>query len=153
MRFVNLWLLSCARQTWGPGARVKLILWVLALIGLAGLTFLVWREGQGGPSRYLYAMPGPQEEAAYCLAVSERIREITRGTGREGMEWHIDEQIEFWRTRAGSALGPGRAALARDSNAPGVNEQAHLHLAVQDCALRAINFYGHRFPSMEEGGL
>ncbi len=125
---------------------------MLAVLGLAGLTGLVWREGQGGPPRFLFAMPGPQEEAAYCLAVSERIREITRGTGRQGMELHLDEQIAFWRARAGSALGHGREALARDSNAPGVNEQAHLHLAVQDCALRAINFYGHRFPSLEAAG-
>ena len=131
---------------------MRLIGWMLAGLALAVLVLLVWRNGQDGPPQFLFDMPGPQEEAAYCLAVSERIREITRGGGRQGMELHIDEQIAFWRARAGSALGSGRAALARDSNAPGVNEQAHLHLAVQDCALRAINFYGHRFPVLEAAG-
>ena len=130
---------------------MRLTGWLLAALGLAGLVLLVWREGQGGPPRFLFAMPGKPEEAAYCLAVSERIREITRGAGPAGMERHLDEQIAFWRLRAGSALGAGRAALARDSGRPGVNEQAHLHLAVQDCALRAINFYGHRFPGLEAG--
>ena len=131
---------------------MKVIGWFLAGLGLLLLLWLVWQDGRKAPKLYLFETAGPQEEAAYCLAVSERIREITRGQGRAGMERHIDEQIGFWRQRAGSALGRGRAALASDSNAPGVNEQAHLHLAVQDCALRAINFYGHRFPSLEEAG-
>jgi len=128
---------------------VKLIGWGLTVLGLLGLAWLVWQDGRGAPPRYLFAMSGPAEEAAYCLAVAERIREITRGTGDPGMERHLDEQIGFWRLRAGSALGKGRAALARDSNAPGQNEQAHLLLAVQDCGLRAIGFYGHRFPSLD----
>ena len=98
---------------------MRLTGWLLAALGVAGLVLLVWREGQGGPPRFLFAMPGKPEEAAYCLAVSERIREITRGAGPAGMERHLDEQIAFWRARAGSALGAGRAALARDSGRPG----------------------------------
>ena len=126
---------------------------LLTAIGLLWLGWMAWQDGRSVPPRWLFASPGPEEEAAYCLAVSERIREITRGGGAPGMERHLDEQIAFWRLRAGSALGAGRAALARDSNAPGQNEQAHLHLAVQDCALRAIGYYGHRFPSLEAAGL
>ena len=118
-------------------------------VAVIGLFWMVWREGQAAPSGYLYGMPTAEAEASYCLAVAERIREITGERGEPALERHIDEQIVFWRSRAGSAFAPGRAALARDTNQPGVNEGAHLHLAVQDCGLRAIAFYGHRFTPLE----
>ncbi|MBK6468865.1 MAG: hypothetical protein IPL38_19015 [Rhodobacter sp.] len=128
---------------------MRIIGWFLVVLGVAGLFWQVSRSGFAAPSGYLYGMADPAGEAAYCLAVAERIREITRETGPPRLEAHVDEQIRFWRSRAGGALAKGRAALARDAAAPGVNEGAHLHLAVQDCGLRAIAFYGHRFASME----
>ncbi len=131
---------------------MKLTGLLLTATGLGWLGWMAWQDGRSAPPRWLFASPGPKEEAAYCLATAERIREITRGRGDPGMERHLDEQIAFWRLRAGSALGHGRAALAQDSNAGGQNEQAYLHLAVQDCALRAIGFYGHRFPSLDAAG-
>ena len=118
-------------------------------IAVIGLFWMVWREGQAATSGYLYGMPTVEAEASYCLAVAERIREITRERGERALERHIDEQIVFWRSRAASAFAPGRAALSRDSHQPGVNEGAHLHLAVQDCGHRAIAFYGHRFTPLE----
>ena len=42
-----------------------------------------------------------------------------------------------------------RVALARKTNAEGVNEGALLHLAIQDCGFHAVSFYGARFGSME----
>ena len=124
---------------------MRTIGWILAALGVFGLFWLVWEEDFAAPSGYLYGMPGPKEEAAYCLAVMERIREITKERGPEKLERHIDEQIGFWRARAGSVLGVGRAALSRDSSAPAVEEKAYLHLAIQDCARRAVSFYGHKF--------
>lgn len=123
--------------------------WAIVTVGVAGLFWMVWRDQFAAPSGHLYGMADAAGEAAYCLAVAERIREITGGRSDPRLERHIDEQIGFWRSRATGAIGKGRAALARDSGAPGVNEQAHLHLAVQDCGLRAITFYGHRFALME----
>ena len=107
----------------------------------------VWWQGFAAPPGLMYGADTAEEEAAYCLAVAERISEITGGRGEARLEQHLDEQVDFWRPRAGLRPGIGRVALARDSTAPGVNEGAHLHLAVQDCALRAVSFYGHRFPS------
>lgn len=118
---------------------------LLAALGVLGLFWLVWEEDFAAPTGYLYNMPGPKEEAAYCLAVMERIREVTKEQGPVKLERHIDEQIGFWRARAGSVLGAGRAALSRDSTAPAVVETAFLHLAIQDCARRAVSFYGHKF--------
>lgn len=115
----------------------------------AALFTTVWWQGFAAPPGLLYGATSPEEEAAYCLAVAERISEITRGQGAPRLERHLDEQIAFWRPRAGERPGAGRVALARDSTAPGVNEGAHLHLAVQDCALRAIRFYGHRFSGFD----
>ncbi|MDZ4087330.1 MAG: hypothetical protein U1E69_11070 [Tabrizicola sp.] len=125
--------------------------WIVAgLVTLAlGLFAIVWWQGRAGPTGYLYAATSAEGEAGYCLAVAERISEITWGQGDPRLEAHLDEQVAFWRPRVGQSGGAGRVALARDSSAPGVNEGAHLHLAVQDCALRAVSFYGHRFPSFE----
>jgi hypothetical protein len=109
----------------------------------------VWWQGFAAPTGLMYGAQSEAEEAAYCLAVAERIAEITRGGGDPLLEAHLDEQVGFWRPRAGPRPSVGRIALARDSSAPGVNEGAHLHLAVQDCAQRAVGFYGHRFPSFE----
>jgi hypothetical protein len=113
------------------------------------LFVMVWWQGFAAPSGLMYGARSEEEEAAYCLAVAERIVEITRGGGDPLLEAHVDEQVGFWRLRAGSRPSVGRIALARNTGAPGVNEGAHLHLAVQDCAQRAVGFYGHRFPSFE----
>ena len=113
------------------------------------LLVTVWWQGFAAPAGLLYGAGTEEAEAAYCLAVAERISEITGGRGDARLEAHLDEQVDFWRPRAGPRPGLGRAALARDSTAPGVNEGAHLHLAVQDCAMRAVSFYGHRFAGFE----
>ena len=105
----------------------------------------VWWQGFAAPSGRLFGTATAEAEAAYCLAVAERISEITGGRGEARLERHLDEQVDFWRPRTGERPGTGRVALARDSTAPGVNEGAHLHLAVQDCALKAVSLYGHRF--------
>ena len=123
--------------------------WMLIGLGVAGLFGMIWREANAKPGVYLYGMPDLEAEAAYCLAVAERIREITHERGDPRLERHIDEQIVFWRVRVGNAMAKGRAALARDTSAPGVNEGAHLHLAVQDCGLRAIAFYRQEFSPLE----
>lgn len=128
---------------------MRIIGWTCVALGVAGLFWLVWKGGMAAPGGYLFGMASPEEEAAYCLAVAERASEITQGRGEARLEQHLDEQIVFWRSRKGDAMARGRAALARDTGAPGVNEGAHLHLAVQDCGHRAIALYGHRFASME----
>lgn len=120
----------------------------LAAVAVA-LLVTVWWQGFAAPAGMLYGAGTAEAEAAYCLAVAERISEITGGRGDARLEAHLDEQVDFWRPRAGPRPGLGRAALARDSTAPGVNEGAHLHLAVQDCAMRAVSFYGHRFAGFE----
>ncbi|AWD20961.1 hypothetical protein [Fuscovulum blasticum] len=119
---------------------------------LAGLFVLVWRDGQRAPPAWLRGLPGPEAEAAFCLAVAERIDDRSRGADAR-LARFLDEQILFWRGRAGSALGAGRAALAAETADPTRPEDRALFLALQDCAWRALSFYGHRFPSMEEGGL
>jgi hypothetical protein len=116
--------------------------------GVLGLFWMVRQQSLAAPTGYLYDLPDARIEAAYCLAVMERIKEITGGRAARPLERHLDEQIAFWRGRAGDAFGQGRAALGKASNAPGMNEQAHLHLAVQDCAHRAVAFYGRRFSPM-----
>lgn len=122
-------------------------------IGLAAVVLAlfatVWWQGSSGTPGLRQGAETGEEKAGYCLAVAERISEITRGRGEPRLEAHLDEQIAFWRPRAGSRPGIGRVALARDTARPGVNEGAHLHLAVQDCALRAVTFYGYRFRSFE----
>lgn len=122
-------------------------------IGLAAVAVAlfatVWWQSFAAPTGLLYGARTAEAEASYCLAVAERISEITRGQGDTRLERHLDEQIDIWRRRSGVQPGLGRAALARDSTAPGVNEGAHLHLAVQDCAMRAVRFYGHRFEGFE----
>ena len=130
---------------------MRYIWMTLAFVALAGLFFLNWQSGQAAQSGYLYQTASPAEEAGYCIAVVERIREITRGQGDRRLEQFIDEQLQFWRKRGLGAITAGRMALARDSQAPGVNEGAHLHLAIQDCGLRAVRFYGGHFPSMDQG--
>lgn len=131
------------------GGGMKLIGWALAAAGLAGLLTLVWWQGFAAPAAYLFGTKSPQDEAAYCLAVAERISEITRGQGDPVLEAHLDEQVALWRGHVADRSGAGRAALGRDTQSPEVNEQAHLHLAVQDCANRAVAFYGHRFAGFD----
>lgn len=125
----------------------------IGAVALAALLFAtVWWQGFAAPPGLLFGTPTAEVEAAYCLAVAERISEITGGRGDGRLERHLDEQVDFWRPRAGPRPGMGRIALARDSSATDVNEGAHLHLAVQDCAFRAVNFYGHRFAEFEGPG-
>ena len=122
----------------------------IALVAVAlALLATVWWQGFAAPSALLFGTGTEAAEAGYCLAVAERISEITGGQGASRLEAHLDEQVAFWRARAGPRPGAGRVALARDSTKPGVNEGAHLHLAVQDCAMRAVSFYGHRFAGFE----
>lgn len=120
----------------------------LAAVALA-LFAIVWWQGFAAPQGYLQGAATAEDEAAYCLAVAERISEITGGRGEPRLEAHLDEQVDFWRSLAGGRPGVGRALLGRATSVPGVNEGAHLHLAVQDCALRAISFYGHRFAGFD----
>lgn len=131
---------------------MKWIWAALAATVLAALLFLTWESGQKSPgSGYLYDMPNSAAEAAYCLAVMERIREITHGQREPQLEQFVDEQLLFWRPRSVGQISKGRAALAADSAEPGVNEGAHLHVAIQDCGIRAVSFYGADFPSMAGG--
>lgn len=122
----------------------------LAAVALA-LFATVWWQGFAAPPGLLQGTGTSEEEAAYCLAVAERISEITGGRGERLLEAHLDEQVGFWRARAGPQPWVGRAVLGRATSAPAVNEGAFLHLAVQDCAHRAISFYGHRFAGFDQG--
>ncbi|MFP5478203.1 MAG: hypothetical protein ACLGIE_00735 [Alphaproteobacteria bacterium] len=124
-------------------------IWIAVGAVVLGLLATVWWQGFAEPPELLHGTTSAEAEAAYCLAVAERISEITGGRGEARLEAHLDEQVAFWRVRAGSRPGQGRVALARDTNVPGVNEGAHLHLAVQDCAHRAVAFYGHRFAAFD----
>lgn len=123
--------------------------WVLAALAAVGLGSLVWWQGFAAPPGHLYGMDTAEGEAAYCLAVSERIHEIVGIRGDARLRVHLDEQLAFWRPRSGTHAVQGRMALGRDLAAPGVNEGAHLHLAVQDCAWRAVGLYGHRFAAFD----
>ncbi|MEZ5797393.1 MAG: hypothetical protein R3D63_07955 [Paracoccaceae bacterium] len=126
------------------GGGVRILGWVLTGLGLAALVWQVWTQ-EPPPPGYLFGMPDRAAEAAYCLAVAERIGEITGGHANAGLERHLDEQIDFWRGRAIGALGKGRAGLARDSGAPGVVEAEYLRVAAEACGMRAITAYRHRF--------
>jgi hypothetical protein len=121
----------------------------LAALALIGVFYLNWQTGHSAPSGYLYDMPSSSTEAGYCMAVVERIREITHGRGQAKLEAFVDEQIGFWRGRVKNGATYGRVALAQEISARGVNEGAYLHLAIQDCGIRAVAFYGVRFRSME----
>lgn len=133
------------------GAGLKYLWITLAVLVLGGLFYLSWRQGSAVQGNHLYQMPDAASEAGYCLAVVERIREITREQGDPRLEQFIDEQIRFWRPRVKSSAVKARMALARDTQADGVNEGAHLHLAIQDCGNRAVGLYGAHFPSMDQG--
>jgi hypothetical protein len=127
----------------------SLVALIAAVLVLIGLFYLVWRQGQAGPTGYLFGTRGADSEAGYCLAVAERAGEITRGTGDPRFEQHLGEAIAFWRGRVEGASGMGRTRLARDSNAPGVIEADLVRRAIGDCADRASRFYGHPFPSLK----
>lgn len=127
------------------------LFWIPVFALVLGLFWLVYVDGRKAGGGYLYATPDAATEAGYCLAVAERARELTRGQGEARLEGFVTESIDFWRTRVGKAAVAGRAALARDLAVPGVNEGAHLHLAVQDCGRRAVALYGYRFASMSGG--
>ena len=128
---------------------MKWLFWVPIAALLAGVFWLVWIDGQRGPGGYLYATPDATVEAGYCLAAAERARELTYGQGDPTLEAFLSESIDYWRTRVGDAAVAGRAALGADLGRPGVEPQAHLHLALQDCGRRAVALYGHRFVSMD----
>lgn len=123
--------------------------WTIAALCGVALGGLVWWQGFAAPPGLLHGAATAEEEAAYCLAVSERIHEIVGARGDPGLLRHLDEQVDFWRPRIGTAMTRGRMALGRALAAPGVNEGAHLHLAIQDCAWRAVGFYGHRFATFD----
>ena len=124
------------------------LIWVPVAGFLAALVWLVWLDGQSAPREHLFATPDAPTEAGYCLAVAERARELTFGQGERRLEAFLTENIDFWRQRVDGAAVAGHAALDRDLAAPGVNEGAHLHLALQGCGNRAVALYGHRFASM-----
>lgn len=128
---------------------MRLAGWIIAGLGVAGMVWLVWRDAMAAPTGHLFGMAGPREEASYCLAVAERGAELTQGRAAPWLEAHLDEHVLFWRLRTGGLFAPGRAALARDTSRPGAEEGAVLHLALEDCARRAIGLYGHRFASLE----
>lgn len=125
--------------------------WLPVMAIVAALFWMVYVEGRSSPAGYLYATPDAPTEAGYCLAVAERARELTHGQGELRLEAFLSEIIDFWRTRVGDSAPAGHAALAHDLAVPGVNEGAHLHLALQDCGQRAVGLYGHRFQSMPGG--
>lgn len=127
------------------------LVWLPIGVLVIGIFWLVWMEGKQRARPYLYSTPDPAVEAGYCLAVAERARELTRGRGEAALEMFLSENITFWRTRVAGASGAGRAALGADLAAPGVQEQAHLHLALQDCGQRAVTLYGHRFSTLDNG--
>ena len=130
---------------------VNRLFWIPVAAIVVGLIWLVYVDGRKAGGGHLFATPDAATEAGYCLAVAERARELTHGQGDLRLEAFLSESIDFWRMRVGEAAVAGRAALARDLAVPGVNEGAHLHLAVQDCGQRAVGLYGHRFQSMPGG--
>lgn len=127
------------------------LIWVPIGAVVLGVIWLVWIDGQRQPSSHLFNTPDAATEAGYCLAVAERARELTRGQGAATLEAFVSESIDFWRRRVGAAAVAGRAALGQDLSRPGVQEQAQLHLAIQDCGQRAVALYGYRFASMGGG--
>lgn len=130
---------------------MKRLFWLPILGLVAGLVWLLWLDGKRAPGVFLFATPDAATEAGYCLAVAERARELTRGQGAPKLERFISESIDFWRGRVGARAVEGRAALGADLQQPGVQEQALLHLAIQDCGQRAVALYGHHFVSMDSG--
>ena len=124
------------------------LFWIPVAAIVMALVWMVYVEGRAAGGSHLFATPDAATEAGYCLAVAERARELTHGQGELRLEAFLTESIDFWRSRVESSAVAGRAALERDLAVPGVNEGAHLHLAVQDCGQRAVGLYGHRFQSM-----
>ena len=129
------------------------LIWVPVAGLVAALFWMVWMDGRTAPASHLFGTSDAATEAGYCLAVAERARELTHGQGEQRLEAFLTESIDFWRLRVGVAAAgaSGKAGLARDLARPGVNEGAHLHLALQDCGNRAVALYGHRFASMAGG--
>jgi hypothetical protein len=119
----------------------------LAALTLGGLSYLIWAEAQVPPGGYLFATRSAEAEAGYCLAVLERVGEITRGKGDPRLEQHLTEGVAFWRGRVAGAATEGRAMLARATNAPGMDEGDLVRQALQACADRASGPYGHHFRS------
>lgn len=124
------------------GGLSRLIWLPIAAVAL-GVVWLVWIDGQRQPSGRLFGLPDAATEAGYCLAVAER--------GPPTLEAFLTESIDFWRLRVGASAVAGRAALGADLAKPGVQEQAHLHLALQDCGQRAVGLYGYRFAALGPG--
>jgi hypothetical protein len=143
-----------------------------AFIGAVAVGLFAWALYSGEPAgqrSYLYDTPTPVAEAAYCVAVAQRSGELTHGLGEVRFEWYLRELTEYWIARVANGgrpvmtylaspnavatdmariLADGRTRLARDSQARDVNEQAHLHLALQRCGERALA-QGERLRSME----
>ena len=105
---------------------------------------------------YLYGTASLAQEAAYCLAVMQRVGEITHGLGPRKLEYYLREQSAFWIARLegepmAALLAQARGALDTNSHARGTNEQAHLHIVVQECGLRSLSL-GARLRSMAASG-
>lgn len=127
------------------------LIWLAIAALVMGLAWQVWLDGRAGPGVFLFDQPDAAHEAAYCLAVAERARELTHGQAAARLEAFLTENIDYWRGRVKGAAVAGRAALGANLARPGVNEGALLHLALQDCANRAVALYGHRFQSFDSG--
>lgn len=102
---------------------------------------------------YLYGTASLAQEAAYCLVVAQRVGEITHGLGPRKLEYYLREQSAFWIARLegepmAALLVQARGALGTNSHVRGTNEQAHLHIAVQECGLRSLSL-GARLRSMD----
>ena len=127
------------------------LVWIPVAGLVAALVWMVWADGKAAPGGFLFGRADGATEAGYCLAVAERGRELTRGQGDAQLEAFLSESIDFWRLRVGDGGAAAKVYLAQDLAKSGVNEGAHLHLALQDCGQRAVGLYGHRFASMPGG--
>lgn len=137
------------------GAGWRRWLWVGIAVGaLFALLILAARSAESrSKSVYLYGTASLAQEAAYCLVVAQRVGEITHGLGPRKLEYYLREQSAFWITRLegkpmAALFAQARGALGNDSHARGTNEQAHLHIAVQECGMRSLSL-GARLRSMD----
>ncbi len=137
------------------GAGWRRWLWVGMAVGaLFALLILAARSAESrSKTVYLYGTASLAQEAAYCLVVAQRVGEITHGLGPRKLEYYLREQSAFWIARLegepmAALLAQARGALGNDSHARDTNEQAHLHIAVQECGLRSLSL-GARLRSMD----
>ena len=141
------------------GADWRRWLWGGMAVGAVFVLFILAARSAEPRSKtaYLYGTASLAQEAAYCLAAMQRVGEITHGLGPRKLEYYLREQSAFWITRLegepmAALLAQARGALGTNSHARGTNEQAHLHLAVQECGLRSLSL-GARLRSMAKSGI